>query len=349
MKILMVFVDMLRAVNQNLCNKSVPWNKLDEALAKFGGTVYSKCYSPAPDTPRGLASIWTGTYPKMNGCNSRIKYPRYFLNDNLDNIWKLFERNHMSLNLFVEKYCLEAGELPFSCEERNDIAIFDDNDLNRFVRSVKIRDNSVTFITLNEYHHGIDALHCLEDLEHVYKTVGNKIDLIFDSLGRDTFDIVVIFSDHGCLLKGDSLIYHNGRIQTYLQLWVKNAGMDTLTVDNRMCSCMDIFPTMAFLMDDFVLNRVDGLNLFMNIGHPFLVIEDYFDFSATLSQVLGWYGIIFPNLFFRTDCSGKWYSEGGEFDLEPDLKKTFETILCNYATDYDENTRLQQRIDALNG
>ena len=74
MKILMIFVDMLRAINQNVCNDEVPWNRLDDALSKFGGIVYSNCYSPAPDTPRGLASIWTGTYPKVNGCDTRSKH-----------------------------------------------------------------------------------------------------------------------------------------------------------------------------------------------------------------------------------------------------------------------------------
>ena len=37
MKILMIFVDMLRAINQNVCNEKAPWNKLDDALSRGGG------------------------------------------------------------------------------------------------------------------------------------------------------------------------------------------------------------------------------------------------------------------------------------------------------------------------
>lgn len=348
MKILMIFVDMLRAINQNICNDSAPWNKLDDALSKFGGVVFSRCYSPAPDTPRGLASIWTGTYPKVNGCDARIKYPRYFLNQDLDNIWKLFERNHLSLNLFMPKGYIDLGELPFSCEDRNDITLFDDNDLKRFVSSVKIENDSVTFIALNDYHAVIDESNANEKfLGFLYDLVGSEIDLIFDSFGRDDFDAVVIFSDHGCLLSSDppKLLTHNGRVQIYLQIWVKGAGIDDLTRDDRLCSCMDIFPTMAFLMNDFVLNRVDGLNLFTNDEHPFLVIEDYLNFSSNLLQVLGWYGIIFPDIFIQTDCSGNWFHEDKLIEIDPALKKIFETILRNYASNYAENTKTQRIID----
>ena len=347
MKILMIFIDMLRAVNQNVSNSKAPHNRLDDALEKFGGIVFSNCYSPAPDTPRGLASIWTGSYPKINGCDQRIKYPRFFLNDNLDNLWKLFKRTNLELNLFMPKVCLELGEMPknFDFEKTT---LFDDNDLINFCDSVQIKDNSVTYVTLNDYHAIIDDTRAkLSGLAHLYDVVGREVDLIYSKLIENNFDIVVIFSDHGCLLEGDAGgLGSRGRIKTYLQIWVKNIGVDKIIRDDRLCSCMDLFPTMAYLLNGFVLNRTDGLNLFKTSGHDFLILEDYLNFSATLIQVLGWYAVILPDYFIQTDCTDNWYLNYRSVILQPELKEQFKTILSNYATDYAENSFTQKAIDA---
>ena len=346
MKVLMIFIDMLRAVNQNVCNQKAPRNRLDEALEKFGGIVYSNCYSPSPDTPRGLASIWTGCYPKINGCDQRIKYPGYFLNDNLDNLWKLFRRTNLELNLFITTGCIGVGELPknFNFEKTT---LFGDDNLINFCDSVQIKDNSVTYVVLNDYHHIIgDTQSKLSGLNHLYDVVGREVDLIYDKLIGNNFDIVVIFSDHGCLLEGDTEgIGSRGRIQTYLQIWVKNMGMDKIVRDNRLCSCMDLFPTMAYLLKGFVLNRIDGLNLFTTRGHDFLILEDYFNFSATLIQVLGWYAVILPDYFIQTDLADNWYLNYRPVILPQELKTQFKTILSNYATDYAENLFTQKTID----
>ncbi len=344
MKVLMIFVDMLRAVNQNVCNESAPRNRLDDALSKVGGIVYSRCYSSSPDTPRGLASIWTGTLPRVNGCDKRTKYPRYFLNENLDTIWKLFKRKHLSLNLFVSKDSLEIGVLPE--EILSDANIYDDSNLNRFLDSVQIKDNSVTFLELHDYHAIVDDTeYKLSGLDFIYETVGGEIDLIFDKFGRDNFDIVIIFSDHGCLQEGDEhIMSHRGRIQTYLQLWIKNAEIDELNRDDRLCSCMDIFPTMAFLLNDFVLNRIDGLNLLTNAQHSFLVIEDYMDVKVSLSQTPEWWGIIFPDFNVQTDCWGNWYSDGKRIQLNSEQEETFSTILKNYVGSYEENVKGHRTI-----
>ena len=281
-----------------------------------------------------------------------IKYPRYFLNEKLDNIWKLFKRKQLSLNLFVSKENLDLGVLPNGVLSSADstpphINLFDDEDLNRFLNTVEIKDNSVTFIELDDYHFVAGDIHYkLQGLDFLYETVGGEIDLIFDKLDRDNFDIVLIFSDHGCLLEKDKpVLWHRGRIQTYLQLWIKNSGIDELNRDERLCSCMDIFPTLAFLLEDFVLNRTDGLNLLTNAQHPFLVIEDYLNFSVTLDQALGWWGIMFPNFSVQTDSYDNWYIDDERIQFAPELKEVFTTILKNYVSDYEENVKGQRILN----
>ena len=70
MKILFLFCDMLRANKLKIINTDIKrFTSLDKWLLKFGGTIYKKCYTPAPDTPRSLACLYSGRYPIRNGCS----------------------------------------------------------------------------------------------------------------------------------------------------------------------------------------------------------------------------------------------------------------------------------------
>lgn len=88
MKILMLFVDMLGADYLNIGNKRCRSGSMDRLLESLGGTFFERCYTPAPDTPRSSACMWSGVYPKENGCNNRLKYPGRYLQTKT-NLWKL--------------------------------------------------------------------------------------------------------------------------------------------------------------------------------------------------------------------------------------------------------------------
>jgi len=82
MKVLLVFIDMMRTdllsvYNQNVKDKT----SFDLLLEKIGGCIYTNCYTPAPDTPRSLACLQTGLHPYFNGCNTRIKWPKYYVKE----------------------------------------------------------------------------------------------------------------------------------------------------------------------------------------------------------------------------------------------------------------------------
>ncbi len=342
----MIFVDMLRSINQHVCNNAIPRNSLDDALSLFGGIVFSNCFSPAPDTPRGLASIWTSTYPKWNGCDERIKWPDRFLNNDLDNIWKLFQRARggFSLNLFLPK---GANTMSFSDDVRANSILFENNDLAHFLNTIQIQDNSVTYINLNEYHDGIDQINGMASrMNEVYNSVATKLTLIYHKLNKFDFDIILIFSDHGCLLDTDNnYLPCRGRIQTYLQLFIKGNELNAIKRNNKLCSCMDIFPTIANLLGEPIYNRIDGEDLMQGNNHPYLVIEDYTEFTTTLSQVLGWWGIIFPTNQVITDYTGIWTTSNNRI-LSSEKTLIYEKILKNYASQYSVN---KEKWRFLNG
>ena len=55
MKILAIFVDMLGADYLNVANPNAAQTDIDRMLLDIGGTFYTNCYTPAPDTPRSFA------------------------------------------------------------------------------------------------------------------------------------------------------------------------------------------------------------------------------------------------------------------------------------------------------
>ena len=52
----MLFVDMLRPT---VCiyNKDLEFNEIDKIISRLGGTLYTNCFSPGPDTPRSMAAF----------------------------------------------------------------------------------------------------------------------------------------------------------------------------------------------------------------------------------------------------------------------------------------------------
>ena len=56
-----------------------PNNQLKQFQGFLGGEIFTNMFTHAPDTPRSLACFWSGLIPEKNGCNTRLKYPYFFL------------------------------------------------------------------------------------------------------------------------------------------------------------------------------------------------------------------------------------------------------------------------------
>lgn len=72
MRILMVFIDMLRS---ELVFSTQADSQIMKTCRKIGGTLFEACYTPAPDTYRSMGALWSSCYPAENGCDNRCKRP----------------------------------------------------------------------------------------------------------------------------------------------------------------------------------------------------------------------------------------------------------------------------------
>ena len=91
MKLLILFADMIRRNRlSTFSSKNGRPNEFDQIIQKIGGAFYTNCYTVAPDTPRSLATVFSGVEPQLNGCDRHTKWPQYFLKKDVTNIFEDF-------------------------------------------------------------------------------------------------------------------------------------------------------------------------------------------------------------------------------------------------------------------
>jgi hypothetical protein len=133
MEILLFFIDMIRVDRLGIYNTSKTTTLIDEFLENLGGSVYLNCYTPAPpapDTPRSLACMQTGLYLYFNGCDTRIKWPSFYIKDEIKTIFDFYIENDFNVNFYITKQDYQVGALKCS-DNKQLLSIY--HDFDRFV------------------------------------------------------------------------------------------------------------------------------------------------------------------------------------------------------------------------
>ena len=288
MKILIIFCDMLRANRLQIVNNNISKaTLLDKWIGKFGGCTYTNCYTPAPDTPRGLACLYTGLYPKLNGCTLRTDWPRYYQKDQNGTIFQLLKECKYNIYTNFSKYELETGALT----DKDLKCVSNYNSFLDLYNSDSIKDNnsnSLTFLTINDYHQCVvdySALKIADKKGH--SQLLNAFNMFFKKYNKDIFDYIFIFSDHGCILSDDNFscqkkynLLNDNRSKIFLHM--RKKGEINSYVDSSLRSIMDIYPTIAEIANKSIPNNINGVSLFQPNPHDFIVIEDSCDFKPRL-------------------------------------------------------------------
>lgn len=352
MKILILFLDMVRTDHLQLYAPDRQETSLDRFLKKLGGTLYNKCYSPAPDTPRSTACLLTGLYPSNNGCDTRIKWPKYFIKDGISTIFdNLYERG-FEIDLCHNLNEMETGFIRVKDETK--INYFDD--LDSFFANASCSDNSVSFIGYPDLHTAIFDYH---STELSLKKGWNILQLFFDKyISRDyidNFDYVFVYSDHGMGLAAEM---HN--MKTKLELlndgrsriltFVHRKGDAGITIDNRLASIVDIYSTIEKLTGGYDMR--DGYDLIEEPKRTVVHVEDHEDFIVTPEVMVKQWRVITPNSDVRTNLKETINERNEAVDLESvlpvlsvlspkilDLKKQYEIwdhykVMCKNQNNY---------------
>jgi hypothetical protein len=291
MKILFLFTDMVRpnllsTYNSKLSNPA----PLDSVIDTLRGTLYENCYTPAPDTPRSLACLHSGQYPSKNGCDTRIKWPFYFLQSETCMLESLADEG-FKLFYYATESKVQVGPLPPKSKEVCSIS----NSISQFENSLKWdieEDNdSAYFLTLDDYHWGNDdfghnSMGDYQGQKHLEKYLTS----FFEKFDANDFDYIFWFSDHGHKMANEirnpnrNMLLNSDRSQIHMLLRSKNDTL--LTRDTRLRSIMDVYPTVRQIIGIASNANIDGKSLFEEHGHDYIVIEDHDDFSVSMSQVI---------------------------------------------------------------
>jgi len=295
---------MLRPNMMNSFNPKIKRFELDNELAKIGGIMYNNCYTPSPDTPRSLACFWSGLNPHVNGCDKRIRYPKFYLDDSNENMLQLLKKKKYSFNFFININKRRSGVLPDGFENEG----YQNEDLNleKYLSGIKLEDDSFTFIDLSDFHYtNDDYTHNFLATKKGYERVASSLKIVQEKIDLDDMDLSLIFSDHGHKFDIDIKkqpkyrILDGDRTRILMQLRLKNDK--ELNFNNKFCSIIDFYPTLIELLKDEGKTNLAGKSLFSSEETKYIVAEDHFTFLPEINQNLNvWAVIIKDGFYFRT-------------------------------------------------
>ena len=334
MKIMTIFIDMISGEKLNLCNSNAERTELDDFIEKFGGTLYANCYTPAPDTPRSAGCMWTGLYPKENGCKYRTRYPMFYLDEKKENIWSVLKKQNYNIQAFMRAPTLATGVLP-KCVEEN--VYPDGNDLDGFLDSISLQENTFIMIYLPDFHTYLDIFQAsIGGARKGEAFVRSLLEKIFGKTHLEDYDHILLFSDHGFRMKGETHrhLLEEDRVQT-LMLWRKK-GQSALMIDEKLRSNLDVFPTICEMINYTPEGDIDGKSL-SGEGHEYILLEDHRNFNVELGQTIERWAVLWRGHIYWLDCVG-WDMYGAPENHGFDRDK-FEKIIAEKVTDYKENCK----------
>jgi len=302
MRVLTIFIDMIRANRLQTFNEKVKnLTPLDEAFKTLGGTVYTNCFTPGPDTPRGMASYYTGLPPYLNGCTTRLKWPEYFLKPELKTVFDLFLEKEYALNIFSSPNEKKNGFLPKHISQMN---IHNNNyDLAAYLANIKLKEDHFVFVSLPDYHWAFDDYgYSTKGEEKAYIETKRSYDVIFEQFNKDDFDHIFIFSDHGFKFladyKMDDSLYMLDEDRTNSIMIHREKGENQLSKNTKLCSLCDVYASYQEILGDKISH---GISLLDSQEHPFVIVEDHISFAPQVNQNIELWGVMkLDTIYIRT-------------------------------------------------
>ncbi|WP_279118676.1 sulfatase-like hydrolase/transferase [Fusobacterium varium] len=306
MKILFIFCDMLRG-NTILKEDDIFFkNYLKKWLENdFFGTIFTNSYTGTPDTARGLGMIFSGIYPKKNGCSYKINYPKYYLKKNKFTLYKLLKEKKFNIKFYIDEKTDKLGNFPRGLEIDEKKIISNQDEI---IEDLKIEldknKNFFSFININDYHTTVDDYGANKFSDFLAKKrITNFFKFFFKNIDKDIFDYIFIFSDHGN--KYDRLFKKENRLlflnddRTNITMIMRKKNDNILKKDNSLRTLVDIVPTISEILE-LKTNKLDGISLLNTnkeiINSRRIIIEDYDDFYSIYNFKI-WGYIDYKNIY----------------------------------------------------
>ena len=287
----MLFVDMLRPNRFGIYNKDLEFNEIDKIINRIGGTLYTNCFSPGPDTPRGMACFYSGLYPYLNGCDTRVKYPGKFLKDDIPTIFDIFLKENYETHFFSNPNERKGGLFPSSIsdlEKHNE-----DFDLKKYLEKISLEQKHLVFLSIPDYHWALgDWEFTSKGEREAIKETSKSLEIVFNRFNPDDFDHIFLFSDHGFKFSSE-FKYEDwydflNRDRTNIFLLHRKKGDSNIFFNDKLSSIQDISNT----IDELFLKE-NKLSLLSKTEREYVVIEDHLSISAPkVNQDVDLWGVV---------------------------------------------------------
>ena len=345
MRILIVFADMIRPNRLSTFNNSLKTqNPFEKTLVDLGGTIYKNCFTEGPDTPRALATIASGLPPYLNGCNTRVKWPKFFLKKELKTIFDLFIDKNYKLSFFSNPNERETGMFPEHIYKMN--IHNTDFDLKNFLSKTKLEEKHLMFISLPDFHWSFDDNGYTKFGEKkAYSEINKSFSLIFENFKKDDFDHIFIFSDHGFKfnyqIRSEKKYLLMDEDRTNVLMVHRKKGESSLKINEKLCSLNQVYPTINSILN----NQNSSLSLINGKSKDYIVIEDHLDFAPSINQNIELWSIVFPKqIYIRTLNSG-YILERENRKITKNTNDSFDKILkkeSTFSKYYDEYEKVNR-------
>ena len=292
---------MIRVDHLSLYNDKIEKTSLDLFFENLGGTILTNCYTPSPDTPRSMACLQSGLLPYLNGCDSRVKWPRYFMKSNIETIFDIAVGLGYKVNLCATQSDIETGLFKFKKNEN--ISIY--TNIAEFTNAVDLSENTLSFIAIDDYHSAIDdyggtSLGIKQGQKAILYSLNNF--LTPDVVNKCEY--CFFFSDHGHALQSEIAnqknkldLLNDGR--TKLFMFYHNTNDKKIIKDSRLASILDLYASVIDLIGSGDLRQ--GFSFFRNKQRDLLHIEDHADFRVSPEQIVSQWRVISETIDVRTN------------------------------------------------
>lgn len=305
MRLVIFFADMLRS-NLLFSGSGPERDELERLLSNTGGTIFTNCISPAPDTPRSTGVFFTGKLPRENGMKSRSQWPGTTIDQASNTLFSDALKNNAKMSVIDQS--IGHIQLFFPKEIVAKSKFF--SSLDEFLCSTTVRSENSTeiiFIVSMSYHgvvgvrHGHKSAHKAGTRE-IEAELRNTIEGL--RLGKG--DHLVLFSDHGCKLSNDTYgdfdLLDRDRAQV---VFFSTDFLDkSLSFDSRLLSMRDIHSSIKkFLADQLTpkAGQSSSVKDFVRKGRSIVHVEDHETYDTKIGDPVRKWAVYTKNFeYFET-------------------------------------------------
>ena len=129
-------------------------------------------------------------------------------------------------------------------------------------------------------------------------------------------------------------------------MFIRKKGDNSLKTDSKLCSNLDLFPTLCELVGEAIPKEIDGKSL-LSDEHEYVLLEDHQNFSVELGQTIEHWGVVLKDGIYRLECSGEWSENAKQ---NPDFEcNSWKKIIEDKMDNYEENHKLWQARHIYDG